>query len=514
MLKKLLLIFLFLIFFIIISTSISNAFTYTISYEEENGDVIYRILDFGDIDLLNYYYVSALYDSVDGELYSVRVLAFENEPYIGERAGSGLNTSVSVFYHGKCFLYNYRLSSNYVSSFDYSKDISSSIALTEGEYLFSTFDIKDKTGEVIFGDSIKLSLNLTVTPSENTSEVPVLITSDWYYLDTWNTSLNVYTDNGVYDVYLHIPQVENPIGVDDAVSSVEITEDAMGRKMYRYIYKVYKNGTYRFKLVDIDGLVGSEYDEPSDDYVVEKTVVIDNIVSSGDTVDNYNENGVFDPTPFLSYEYVSDSEIYICTQKFFIHELIDLQCYWAKDIDIKNDFNDTSKWTKIDNPRTFKDSISGLDVYQFYFSVKNDNFDADGTYYVKFYNVFLDKWTWSSIDINFDEILKVDGSWLFKYTNFFRERFGFLVYPFDLAVDVLQRINNIEFSEPRIYIPDIYEPSSNTKFISATEYNFNTLLENDIFRNVHNIYLIVVDVIIIFALVVLLKDKIMGVFEK
>lgn len=508
MLKKLLLIFLFLIFFIIISFSISSAFSSNLEYEGESYSC-----DFGDIELLNY---TVSFYSFSGVYWNCFVLTFEEEPYfvLNDYSGYyGLSTNKDNPYH-----IEYNVSS-------YNKDVRSSVLNVNRDNIvtlfnlektctYCDFDIKDSEGNVLFEKNNKVTLNLAVTPSENTSEVPVLITSDWYYLDTWNTSLNVYTDNGVYDVYLHIPQIENPIGIDDAVSSIEITEDETGRKMYRYVYKVYKNGTYKFKLIDINGLVDSDYDEPSDDYVVEKTIVIDNIVSSGDTVDNYNDNGVFDPTPFLYYEYISDSEIYICTQKFFIHELIDLQCYWAKDIDINKDFNDTSKWTKIENPRTFKDNISGEDVYQFYFSVKNDNFDADGTYYVKFYNVFLDKYTYSSIEINFEDILKVDGSWLFKYTNFFKERFGFLVYPFDLAIDILQRINSVEFSEPRFYIPDIYDPVTNTKFISSTEYNFNSLLENDIFENVHNIYLIVVDVILIFALVMLLKGKIMGVFNK
>lgn len=172
-----------------------------------------------------------------------------------------------------------------------------------------------------------------------------------------------------------------------------------------------------------------------------------------------------------------------------------------------------SKWTKVDT-RVFKDEISGEDVYQFYFSVKNDNFDADGMYYVKFYNVFLDKWTSASIQINFNDILAIDGSWLFKYVSFFRERFGFLTYPFELAINVLNRVKNINFQEPAFDIPEVNEPFTHQKLIGATHFSFNTLLENEVFRNIHNIYLIVVDVIIVFALVNLLKHKIMGVFEK
>lgn len=301
-------------------------------------------------------------------------------------------------------------------------------------------------------------------------------------------------------------------GIDDKVSAVEVSKDEKGRNIYRYVYKVYKNGTYKFKLTDINGLANSEIGEDYSKYVIEKEIKIDNIVPSQDSVDNYVD-GKFDPTPFLSYEYVSDTEIYITTQKFFMHELIDLQCFIAKDIDIKKDFNDSSKWTKID-VRTFKDEISQDDVYQFYYSVKNDNFDGNGTYYVKFYNVFLDKYRWSSIEIDFNKILAIDGSWLFKYVSFFRERFGFLVYPFDLAINVLNRVKNIQFEEPEFDIPILKEPFSGQQLINATHFNFNDLLENKVFNNIHNIYLTVVDVIIIFALVNLLKNKIMGVFNK
>lgn len=76
---------------------------------------------------------------------------------------------------------------------------------------YSSDDILDITGDVIVEGSDKISLNLSVTPFEKTSNVPVLITSDWYLLERWNTSLNVYSENEMYDVFLHIPQVESPI---------------------------------------------------------------------------------------------------------------------------------------------------------------------------------------------------------------------------------------------------------------------------------------------------------------
>ncbi len=91
--------------------------------------------------------------------------------------------------------------------------------------------------------------------------------------------------------------------------------------------------------------------------------------------------------------------------------------------------------------------------------------------------------------------------------NWFEERLGFLFYPFDLIIDVLSRMINLDFTEPVFKIPNINEPFTNTKLISATDYNLNSLLDNSTFKYIHDIYLIFVDSIIIFGLVNLAKNK-------
>lgn len=80
-------------------------------------------------------------------------------------------------------------------------------------------------------------------------------------------------------------------------------------------------------------------------------------------------------------------------------------------------------------------------------------------------------------------------------------------YPLELILNILNKILNINFTEPIINIPEISEPVTGQTFISATSYNFNSLLENEILANVHNIYLVVVDAILAFAMVNLLKRK-------
>lgn len=98
--------------------------------------------------------------------------------------------------------------------------------------------------------------------------------------------------------------------------------------------------------------------------------------------------------------------------------------------------------------------------------------------------------------------------------NWFSDRLGFLAYPLELILNVLDRIVNINFTEPIIQIPDFVEPSTNEKIISAQTYNLNSLLENNVFKTCHDIYFILVDAFIVFGLVNLLKNKLEEVFTK
>lgn len=91
--------------------------------------------------------------------------------------------------------------------------------------------------------------------------------------------------------------------------------------------------------------------------------------------------------------------------------------------------------------------------------------------------------------------------------TWFCDRLGFLSYPLQLFVNILNRIVSINFGEPVINISDVQEPFTGEKIISATSFNFNSLLTNDTLKTVHDIYLILVDAVIIFALVNLAKNK-------
>ena len=77
---------------------------------------------------------------------------------------------------------------------------------------------------------------------------------------------------------------------------------------------------------------------------------------------------------------------------------------------------------------------------------------------------------------------------------------------------MLNRISNINFSEPIINIPDIKAPFTDTNLINKQAYNLNDLNNNEVFNNIHNIYLAGVDFIILIGLINLARKKIEEVF--
>lgn len=99
------------------------------------------------------------------------------------------------------------------------------------------------------------------------------------------------------------------------------------------------------------------------------------------------------------------------------------------------------------------------------------------------------------------------GTYFDELFDWFCDRLGFLSYPLELILDILDKILNINFAEPIINIPEIKEPFTNQTLISANSFNFNSLLENETLKGIHDIYLILVDAVIVFGFVNLLKRK-------
>lgn len=90
-------------------------------------------------------------------------------------------------------------------------------------------------------------------------------------------------------------------------------------------------------------------------------------------------------------------------------------------------------------------------------------------------------------------------NWLDDLNEYFGDAFGILYYPFELLISFLNRVSQLNDTTTAI----ISVPAFTLNFMghSATifeaySYDFNDLLVNDTFRNIHNIYLLMVDVIL------------------
>lgn len=133
---------------------------------------------------------------------------------------------------------------------------------------------------------------------------------------------------------------------------------------------------------------------------------------------------------------------------------------------------------------------------------------SENFFVYKFLELFIE--VMKSIFIPSNEFL---SSFFSDLSSWFSDRLGFLWSPFDITIQVLNKILNINFTEPIIYIPDINDPFTNTKLISSYTFRFNDLLNNNDFANVYDTYLLVCDAIIYLGLMFLAYKKIKEVFK-
>lgn len=362
---------------------------------------------------------------------------------------------------------------------------------TVGECLLSNYDILDfTTGEVIFSANAKddFDLELNVSNTESTTELPLQIYSQ-----------NFMENYLKYEVYCSYEDM-------DHFKLVDIRSLTMSDKTYYQFYvDVYKNGTYYFKMIKR---------ETGEEKIF--SVTLNNIVYTQENVNNYI-NGEFRPTPFLNYEYIDENNILLTTQKFYEEEILKVNCLWAKDL-TTDTLHDENRWNE-SNVRCYQDE-NGNFYYQFYLEVNNEDLTGDGTYFCKFYLPEFETESYATFTLEFDKLkaiieeqIKINQQFD-KFVTFFKDRFGFLTYPFELMSDIFTKMRKIKFEEPVIKIPEIKEPFTKVKLISATEFNFNNMLENEVLNDVHEIYLMVVDAIIAFGLAMFAKKKLEHVLNK
>ena len=356
-----------------------------------------------------------------------------------------------------------------------------------GTILYSNFDVQDYEGNIIHkSDADRFNITLSTTDTTND---PIFAYSNYFDLeDVYKYECYISEDGEEWDLM-------NYETFNDTINNVT---------KFRFNYKIFKNGQYHFKLLDKD--------TNKEKYVsIQITNILKNSSNSG-----YNQYGI--PQPFCTYERAGDYFI-IKTQNFTIEEMKKLDCLYCTDSNFSSDF---TTWNKM-SMGSFTNTQLNQTEYFFFFTVPRDSEDC--IFYFIFYDNSQQKYGWpSSMNCNFaamneycDSVSPVEKEKKSKFNellDFFKDRFGFLVYPFEFIFNILNRFLNIPLKEPIFNIPDIYEPFSNTKIIKAQTFNLNSILTNNTFKTIHNYYLLFVDAFIIICIINLIKNKFKEVSQK
>ena len=102
-------------------------------------------------------------------------------------------------------------------------------------------------------------------------------------------------------------------------------------------------------------------------------------------------------------------------------------------------------------------------------------------------------------------------NWINDMNDWLSVRLGALYYPVDLVTDFLNRIGGISENGSAVISGNGFE-FMGAKVIPAFSYDLNSLLSNDTLKNIHDIYLTIVDVILYLCLIVLAKNTFVDIF--
>lgn len=356
-------------------------------------------------------------------------------------------------------------------------------AINNGSCIYSNFDLKTSDGDIYNKAFSDFSIDLSTT--ENTNN-PITAYSNYFN----------YDDASKYKCYISTNAKDWDLMNYETFNNTET-----GSVQFRFNYKIFENGTYYFKLFNTE--------TNKEKYI---TYIVTNILKNSSN-SGINDLGI--PQPFCTYERVGD-EFIIKTQNFDLEDMQKYKCLYTND----SSNLDYSTWSEM-NMGTINNIKLNTTEYYFYFTVPTDSENC--MYYFVFYDYKQNAYGYpSSLTCDFDYmneycdkiqgVLDEEKNRFQELLNFFKERFGFLTYPFEFIADLFNRILNIDYGEPIIRIPKLYIPGSEQKIFDGYEYNFNNVLENNVISNIYNIYLVAVDFILVIGVVVLSYDTIMEVF--
>lgn len=89
----------------------------------------------------------------------------------------------------------------------------------------------------------------------------------------------------------------------------------------------------------------------------------------------------------------------------------------------------------------------------------------------------------------------------------FSDRMGLLTYPISVLFDFLDRLVNLSERQPILTWGNIYLPGYATPLVTAGQYNLNDAIGTSQGKQLHDIYLVIVDAVMILAFVDLCRRK-------
>lgn len=102
-------------------------------------------------------------------------------------------------------------------------------------------------------------------------------------------------------------------------------------------------------------------------------------------------------------------------------------------------------------------------------------------------------------------------NWINDLNEYFGDRFGIIYYPFEILINFLTRISTITATNSAVISFGDLSLFGGV-IIPAFSFDFFSLLTNDTLLNIHNIYLVCVDVILYLGLFVLCKNIFSEIF--
>jgi len=288
-----------------------------------------------------------------------------------------------------------------------------------------------------------------------------------------------------------------------------------GKTYIRFYYKLFANDTYVLKL--------RIFDENYNAYEVEKTFTI----NSYEEIVDINGTDSVPATPFIT-AYADSDIIRFSTQTFKERVTLDImgevdtlryKAFYIDDEAYQLFGDNYEDWILMDVG--YKEYDKVIEGYPYYFKTEFsfDNLENGDKFYFIFYDNKLgcfspvttyileskeDLYTISqNITFNNDKFQRI--------YDFFNDHFGFLTYPFEFIINLLNLILNINFEEPILHFPQIINPINDEVIFNGFDFNFNSILEYKGIAYFYNIYLIAVDFILVVAFVIGCKNTLEGV---